>query len=473
MLTRYWGKRPAKARAFVASTARAGIVTAFVGVTIGVTIGCGSDATEATAPANANVASIELPTLSTALLAGDTLHLAAVARDAKGRVLSGVNFIWSSSDSALVEVESEGRLTSRGHGSVLVSATAGGVRATTTVQTRLTAEERRFAYAWVHDPSESATYLPSSSYQHNETGGRVLVAHRATGDYTVTFERMAKVDSAFRETVLVTPYGAAGERCHLTGWDNAANGRDLDVAVSCYTFSGARTDARFSVLVVGSHSLPSRMAFTASGDAASAYAAAATHSFTSFGDRIAINRSTAGSYLVQMNGAPNDTPENYLVSTVGGASDLCKVSSWNHGVWASVICYAPNGMLTDSRFALLMVASGRLGKRFGFAWADAPSSPLGESYAPNLRYQRTSSGATVRITHVATGVFRVSFPGLARVGNRSETVQVSPYGGGLYTCQVEGWTNSADGASLDATVRCWNRGNGRAADTYFTILVLE
>ena len=334
MLTRYWGKRPATARAFVASTARAGIVAAFVAATIG----CGSDATEATAPANANVASIELPTLSTALLAGDTLHLAAVARDAQGRVLSGVDFSWSSSDSALVEVESAGRLTSRGHGSVVISATAGGARATTTVQTRLTAEERRFAYARVDDPSASAAYLPTSSFQHNETGGRILVAHRATGDYTVTFERMAKVDSAFRETVLVSPYGAAGERCHLNGWNNAANGRDLDVAVSCYTFSGARTDARFSVLVVGSRSLPSRMGFTASGDAATAFAAEATHSFTSFGDRIVISRSTPGSYLVQMNGTPVDTPENYFVSTVGGASDLCKVSSWNHGVWASVIC---------------------------------------------------------------------------------------------------------------------------------------
>ena len=227
MLTRYWGIRPATARAFVASTARAGIVAAFVAATIG----CGSDATEATAPANANVASIELPTLSTALLAGDTLHLAAVARDAQGRVLSGVDFIWSSSDSALVEVESAGRLTSRGHGSVVISATAGGARATTTVQTRLTAEERRFAYARVDDPSASAAYLPTSSFQHNETGGRILVAHRATGDYTVTFERMAKVDSAFRETVLVSPYGAAGERCHLNGWNNAANGRDLDLTI--------------------------------------------------------------------------------------------------------------------------------------------------------------------------------------------------------------------------------------------------
>ena len=79
----------------------------------------------------------------------------------------------------------------------------------------------------------------------------------------------------------------------------------------------------------------------------------------------------------------------------------------------------------------------------------------------------------MRITHQATGSYLVSFPGLAKVGSRPETVHVSPYGGGLFTCQVQGWSNSGDGSSLDATVRCWNRGNGDPADTYFTILVLE
>ncbi|HEX4932876.1 MAG TPA: hypothetical protein VFV33_06845, partial [Gemmatimonadaceae bacterium] len=127
----------------------------------------------------------------------------------------------------------------------------------------------------------------------------------------------------------------------------------------------------------------------------------------------------------------------------------------------------------DSRFSLLMLEQGRAGKRFGFAWSNEPAPPLGGAYVPSLEHQRTSSGQAVRIRRTATGSYVVSFPGLARVGDATETVHVSPYGGGLFTCQVQGWGNGSDGSSLDATVRCWNRGSGAPADTYFTILVLE
>ncbi len=436
---------------------------------------CSGESGNAIAPdgVNARVASLSVRQLSAPLYAGDTVQLVADARDVIGQAVDGASISWSVSNAALASVASGGKLVGKGHGAVTVTATAGQASASADVAVRLTSEDRRFAYAWVHDPGTSATYAPSSSYQHNETGGAIRVARNGTGSYVVSFERMAKVDSTFRETVIVTPYGANGERCHLNGWGNADNGQDLDVSVSCYTFGGANVDARFSVLVVGSRSLPSRLGFTVAGSAASQFAPEPSNTFSSFADGVAISRSTAGSYLVQMNGAPTATPQNYFVSTYGGAPDLCKVSSWNKGVWASVICYAPSGALADARFSLLMLENGRQGKRFGFAWSNEPATPLGGTYTPSMPYQRTSSGEPVRITHQATGSYLVSFPGLAKVENRPETVHVSPYGGGLFTCQVQGWSNSAEGSSLDATVRCWNRANGDPADTYFTILVLE
>jgi len=436
---------------------------------------CSGESGNAIAPdgVNALVASLAVREVAAPLYAGDTIQLVADARDATGRALEGATITWSVSSEALASVASGGRLVGKGHGAVTVTATAGQASATVPVTVRLTSESRRLAYAWIHDPSTSTMYAPTSSYQHNETGGGIRVTRSSAGSYLVSFERMAKVDSTFRETVLVTPFGSNGERCHLNGWANAPNGLDLDVSVSCYTFGGASIDTRFSVLVVGSRSLPSRLGFTVAGDAASQFAPEPTNTFSSFADGVGISRSTAGSYLVQMNGAPTDTPQNYFVSTYGGAPDLCKVSSWNKGVWASVICYAPSGALADARFSLLMIESGRRGKRFGFAWSNEPSTPLGGTYTPSMPYQRTSSGEPVRITHQATGSYLVSFPGLAKVGSRPETVHVSPYGGGLFTCQVQGWSNSGDGSSLDATVRCWNRGNGDPADTYFTILVLE
>lgn len=456
------------------SAARASKALAIGGILAGVAA-CSGESGNALSPGaiNARVSTIAIEPVGTPVLAGDTVQLVAIARDDEGRVVERASVSWSVSDESRARLLPGGRLVGVGHGPVTVSATAGRATAAASVTTRLTTEERRFAYAWIHDPGANAEYAPTSSYQHNETGGAIRVARRAVGQYVVSFERMAKVDSAFRETVIVTPHGAAGERCHLGGWGNNANGRDLDVAVSCFTFAGASVDARFAVLVVGSRSLPSRLGFTAAGSAESSFAADPAHTFASFAERVAIARSTAGSYLVQWNAAGDNTPQNYFVSTWGGAADLCKVSSWNRGVWASVICYNPSGALADARFSLLMVEHGRPGKRFGFAWANEPASPLGTAYTPSLEYQRTSSGARVTVTRRATGQYQVSFPGLAKTGTRPETVHVSPYGGGLFACQVQGWGNSADDSALDATVRCWNRGNGMPADTYFTILVLE
>lgn len=435
---------------------------------------CSGEYGNATSPppdANARVATLAVNALSGPVYAGDTVRLSAVAHDATGLVVDGVRVQWSLSDSTLASVDANGVLLGRGHGSVRVSASAGVGAATMDVRVALTAEERRFAHVVTTDLTPTSGSHPAD--QFNATGGSVAVSRTGTGEYVVTFERLAKVDSSFRETVLVTPVGTAGERCHLQGWGDAANGRDLDVTVRCFTFSGQRVDARFSVLVVGSHSLASRLGFTLSGDASASFAPEADRSYSSFSHGVGITRSTAGSYVVQLDGAVDDTPQNYFVSTYGGADDLCKIATWNRTVWASVTCYAPSGALSDARFSLLMLDRGRAGRRFGFAWANEPAASLGSPYTPHLLYQRTSSGEAVRIEHVSTGTYRVRFPGLARTGTQTEVVQVTPFGGGLFTCQVQGWGNSTDGSSLEATVKCWNRGNASPADTYFTILVLE
>ncbi len=435
---------------------------------------CSGDFGNATSPppdANARVATLSVNPLTAPLYIGDTVQLVAVARDADGLSVDSAQVQWSVSDTELASVTSSGALVGRGIGSVRVVASAGPGKDSVNVSLALTAEDRRFAHVAVDDASPTSAYRPSQ--QFNATGAGVMVSRTSVGEYIVTFERLAKVDSSFRETVLVTPLGNGGERCHLQGWGNAGNGRDLDVSVRCFTFSGLRVDARFSVLVVGSHSLPSRYGFTVAGDANASFAAQADRSYSSFSHGVGITRSTAGSYIVQLDGAIDDTPQNYFVSTYGGGDDLCKVSSWNRNVWASVTCYAPSGALSDARFSLLMLDGGRPGRRFGFAWANEPAGSLGSEYVPHMLYQRTSSGQAVRIAHVATGTYRVAFPGLARTGTQTETVQVSPFGGGLFSCEVQGWGNGADGTSLEATVKCWNRATAAAADTYFTILALE
>lgn len=445
-----------------------------VAIALLVTGACSGDYGNATSPppdANSRVATLSVTPLATPVYTGDTVQLAAVALDANGAVVDGVQVKWSLSDSSLASIGSSGALVAHGHGAVQVSASAGAGSATLDVAVALTAEDRRFAHVSVSDANPASAYRPADQY--NATGGGTIVSRSGTGEYLVTFERMAKVDTSFRETVLVTPLGSGGERCHLQGWGDNPNGVDLDVSVRCFTFSGQRVDSRFSVLVVGSHSLPARFGFTLAGDATAAYAPQADRTFSSFSNGVGILRSTAGSYLVQLDGAIDDTPQNYFVSTVGGGDALCKVSSWNRNVWGSVNCYAPSGALSDARFSMLMLDGGRPGRRYGFAWANEPAGSLGAEYVPHLLYQRTSSGQPVRITRVATGSYRVQFRGLQRTGTQLETVQVSPFGGGLFSCEVQGWGNNTEGNALEATVRCFNRGTAAPADTYFTILVLE
>jgi hypothetical protein len=315
-------------------------------------------------------------------------------------------------------------------------------------------------------------YTPLRSFSHNSSGGDLRVARSATGRYAVTFGRLAKVDPSFREAVMVTAYGSQGERCHLDGWGDAPNGTDLAAVVACYDAANRPRDSRFTVLLVGSQSLPGRHAFATLAPGEGSSAAAIPNSFSSSGLSVGMDRSGIGSYLVRLQAPGAGAAESYFVSTVGPAQDMCKIASWSQGDWASVVCYSPTGAHTDGQFSILMVDGGRPGKRYGFTVAEYANAPLDQTYSPELTSQRTSSGQSVRITHTALGEYAVDFPGLANGGASGEIVQVSPLGSGLTTCQLEGWTEDAS-SNLRAHVRCWNRASGRREDSQFTVLVVE
>jgi hypothetical protein len=355
---------------------------------------------------------------------------------------------------------------------VKLRASSGSVVAEVGLAVTLTVAERRFAYAFAHDAHATAPYRPMNAVTHNATGGDIRVARRAPGRYTVTFGRLAKVDTAFKEGVLVTAYGTSGERCHIDGWADAANRRDLDAAVSCYDSQNLPADAQFTILLVGAHSLPGRHGFTALESSTIGTGSVVPNSYSSSGQAVGVDQSAAGSYMVRLRAPRQEYPENYFVSTVGAGSEQCTVSTWNFGDWASVTCHAPSGARVDARFTLLMVEGGRPGKRFGFAWANDPSAPYGQAYTPAPQYQRSSSGEAARITHLAAGEYEVEFPGLAIGGATAEIVQVSPFGSGLTSCQLAGWTGDVQ-RSLRAQVRCWNRASGAREDGQFTVLVLE
>jgi hypothetical protein len=100
------------------------------------------------------------------------------------------------------------------------------------------------------------------------------------------------------------------------------------------------------------------------------------------------------------------------------------------------------------------------GARWGYVWADQPSS---SSYTPFASYQRNSSGAPSTITRSGTGAYTVRFTNL---GGSNGIVNVSAYDSWTTNmCKVSSWTTS--GSNREAGVRCFTN-TGAAVDSLFT-----
>ena len=97
-------------------------------VLAGLTFAC--ESTEPPAP----VAVVSITPGQPALVAlGQTIGLAAVAKDAAGNELPGKSFTWSSSDAAIATVSAAGLVTAVANGSATITATVDGVFSTVTV----------------------------------------------------------------------------------------------------------------------------------------------------------------------------------------------------------------------------------------------------------------------------------------------------------------------------------------------------
>ena len=79
------------------------------------------------------VASVAVTPSPVTMLAGQSTQLAASARDAAGAVIGGKTFVWSSSNTAVATVASDGTVKAVGAGSATITATADGVSGTSAV----------------------------------------------------------------------------------------------------------------------------------------------------------------------------------------------------------------------------------------------------------------------------------------------------------------------------------------------------
>ena len=91
------------------------------------TYACGDGTTEPPAPDPLQPTAVTVSPATATVVEADTLRLTATATNAYGQVVSGVEFVWASGNTAVAVVDMSGLVTGAGAGEVQVTATAAGL----------------------------------------------------------------------------------------------------------------------------------------------------------------------------------------------------------------------------------------------------------------------------------------------------------------------------------------------------------
>jgi hypothetical protein len=124
----------------VATVDATGLATATGNGTTTITATAGSLAGSATLTVDltTTIATIDVaPSSATLTAVGATQQFTAVARDASGMILPGIVFAWASAATEVASIDQAGVATALGHGTTIISATAGGVTGTATLAVEL------------------------------------------------------------------------------------------------------------------------------------------------------------------------------------------------------------------------------------------------------------------------------------------------------------------------------------------------
>ncbi len=123
----------------VATVDAAGTVTAAGNGTATITASAGSASGSVVVTVRQTVASVEVSLAMNEVTAwGETVQLAAEARDANGHEVAGAVFSWESSDVPVATVDAEGVVTAAGNGTATITAAAGSASGTAVVTVRQT-----------------------------------------------------------------------------------------------------------------------------------------------------------------------------------------------------------------------------------------------------------------------------------------------------------------------------------------------
>lgn len=203
------------------------------------------------------------------------------------------------------------------------------------------------------------------------------------------------------------------------------------------------------------------------------YAVSTFYSFST-GGAIRSTRAAAGTYAVRFPGLATGAGQRQVVqvSAYGGVPRRCRVLSWaNDGadLVVQVRCHDLAGTLSDSWFDILVVPAGSVQGRNGFVVT--PSAEGTGAIAAATAHN--SSGGGIGVSRTGTGLYTVTFNGLARgdfTTPERETFHITAYGDGTNWCKISSWGPTEGNERIG--VNCYNNA-GALADARFSVLMLE
>jgi hypothetical protein len=210
------------------------------------------------------------------------------------------------------------------------------------------------AFAYAHLPT-STGYAPAAQGSWNPAGTSSVV-RQGVGRYDVVFDSLgSQLPDGVGGHVQVNAVGPDNAHCKLENW---AGTTDRTVSVRCFTSAGQPVDSRFTVLVL----TPTDHLAYAIGHQPSAQSYSPLTAFSSnpAASSIIITRSGAGRYRIRW---VFTDPLIFGLGTIqvtawGSDNTQCKTNTYfgftvEH---ADVLCFGPNGVPTDARYAVLLAS---------------------------------------------------------------------------------------------------------------------
>jgi hypothetical protein len=321
------------------------------------------------------------------------------------------------------------------------------------------ADEQTYGFVWADQPSASS-YAPAANYAYNGSGTPPQITRSGVGQYQVSFPGLSAL-YATRGNVQVTAYGSSTTFCKVVSWTGDV------VSVACFADAGNPADSQYTVLFLfpDSHA-SSHFGFAWADQSANAsYTPDPTYSYNAGGaGAITATRSGTGNYTITWSGisAVGSGGGHIQVTAYGPGNAQCRSDGWG-SERAIVRCSDPTGAAVDSQYTILYWRPAVGDHGLAFAQAGQPSTA---SYTPNASYSYNAGGGAITATRSSTGVYNMSWTGMAGVGTDGGNVHVTAYGEVDVRCQVLSWGPD------NANVGCFDPA-GNPVDSEYQVLFVK